>query len=131
MLHKNSASPFGDWQAKNFHFFNCLLDRERFRILTCSSALRLCVWLFDNDNILLLYADKCFLFALRAVKRIVFQYRILSDFVTGFISANRTAYPFCILHKLSPSYYSINSIYSSKQIPCEYISKAASLPTYL
>ena len=40
------------------------------------SALRLCVWLFDNFRIELFYIYQSFLFTLRAIKREIFQYRI-------------------------------------------------------
>ena len=40
------------------------------------SALRLCVWLFDNCNISLIDTNQCFLFALRAIEWIVHQNRV-------------------------------------------------------
>ena len=40
------------------------------------SALRLCVWLFDNCHIKLLNVDKSFLFTLGAIKREIFKHCI-------------------------------------------------------
>ena len=40
------------------------------------SALRLCVWLFDNCHIKLLNVDESFLFTLRAIKRKIFKHCI-------------------------------------------------------
>ena len=44
------------------------------------SALRLCVWLFDNRYIKLLNIDKCFLFALRTKQWEIFQFCIFPNF---------------------------------------------------
>ena len=40
------------------------------------SALRLCVWLFDNCDIKLLNVDESFLFTLGAIKREIFKHCI-------------------------------------------------------
>ena len=40
------------------------------------SALRLCVWLFDNCHIKLLNVDESFLFTLGAIKREIFKHCI-------------------------------------------------------
>ena len=48
------------------------------------SALRLCVWLFDNYCIKLLYIDNSFLFAFWTKQRKVFQFRIISNFYSCF-----------------------------------------------
>ena len=58
------------------------------------SALRLCVWLFDNFRIELFYIYQSFLFTLRAIKREIFQYCIRAQLNSGFIFANRTEQPF-------------------------------------
>ena len=51
------------------------------------SALRLCVWLFDNFRIELFYIYQNFLFTLGAIKREIFQYRISAQLNSGFIFA--------------------------------------------
>ena len=62
------------------------------------SALRLCVWLFDNFRIELFYIYQNFLFTLGAIKREIFQYRISAQLNSGFIFANRTEQPFHFAH---------------------------------
>ena len=58
------------------------------------SALRLCVWLFDNCHIKLPNVDESFLFTLGAIKREIFKHCIWPEFYSCFILANRTQYPF-------------------------------------
>ena len=70
--------------------------------LTSSSALRLCVWLFDDGDLLLSYFNKRFLLAFRAIYREIQQYSILPHLVMGFIAADRTPYPFFWLHDVPP-----------------------------
>ena len=94
---------------------------------TSSSALRLSVWLY-NCYFLFCHIDYTFLFTLRTEQRKVYQLCIFSYFSSSFIFANRAIHPF---HIPQPPFYSSVSIYSSKHIPWEYISKAASFPTYL
>ena len=62
------------------------------------SALRLCVWLFDNFRIELFYIYQNFLFTLGAIKREIFQYRISAQLNSGFIFANWTEQPFHFAH---------------------------------
>ena len=65
--------------------------------LICAlSALRLCVWLFDNWYIHLLYVNKGFLFAFRAVQRKVFQFGIVPYLQPCFTVAYGAYYPFGI-----------------------------------
>ena len=61
------------------------------------SALRLCVWLFDNFRIELFYIYQNFLFTLGAIKREIFQYRISAQLNSGFIFANWTEQAMIIL----------------------------------
>ena len=58
--------------------------------LTGSSALRLCVWLFDDGNFLLLDRNKCFLLTFWTVQRKIHQNSIITHPGMGFISASRT-----------------------------------------
>ena len=53
------------------------------------SALRLCVWLFDNCGIQLLYIDDCFLLAFVAVQGKVFKHRIGAYLNSGLVVADR------------------------------------------
>ena len=62
------------------------------------SALRLCVWLFDNFRIELFYIYQNFLFTLGAIKWEIFQYRISAQLNSGFIFANWTEQPFHFAH---------------------------------
>ena len=65
--------------------------------LICAlSALRLCVWLFDNWYIHLLYVNKGFLFAFRAVQGKVFQFGIVPYLQPCFAVAYGAYYPFGI-----------------------------------
>ena len=68
------------------------------RYLTSSSALRLCVWLFDDCNMYSFCFYQTFLFALRTIKRIIYQNCIFSNFGTSFIFADRAKYPFYLYH---------------------------------
>ena len=63
-----------------------------------SSALRLCVWLFDNFRIELFYIYQGFLFALGAIEREVFQHCIRAQLDPGFLFAGRTEQPFHFAH---------------------------------
>ena len=62
------------------------------------SALRLCVWLFDNCGIQLLYIDDCFLLAFGAVQGKVFKHRIASYLNPRFAVTDRTQYKICLFH---------------------------------
>ena len=62
------------------------------------SALRLCVWLFDNCRMKLFYIDDGFLPTLWTVKRKIFEHCIGANFCTRFVLANRTENPISSLH---------------------------------
>ena len=62
------------------------------------SALRLCVWLFDNCRIKLFYIDDGFPPTLWTVKRKIFEHCIGANFCTRFVLANRTENPISSLH---------------------------------
>ena len=64
----------------------------------CSSALRLCVRLFDDRYIQIPCPYQTFLFALRTVQRKIQQNGILSDLIASFTATNRAAYPFGFVH---------------------------------
>lgn len=73
-------------------------------ILICVlSALRLCVWLFNDINILFNHVDEAFALAFWTKKRKVLQLRILSNSDSRFASTDRAQYPFkkSITHWLS------------------------------
>ena len=64
-------------------------------ILVCVlSALRLCVRLVDNSYLQILCINQGFFFTLWAIKRIVFQNSVFSDFITCFTTTNWAIYPF-------------------------------------
>ena len=58
------------------------------------SALRLCVWLFDNRYMKLFDTDKHFTFAFETKEWEIVKYRVLSDFKSCFALAHRTQEPF-------------------------------------
>ena len=62
------------------------------------SALRLCVWLFDNCRMKLFYIDDGFPPTLWTVKRKIFEHCIGANFCTRFVLANRTENPISSLH---------------------------------
>ena len=62
------------------------------------SALRLCVWLFDNGYIELFYIDDGFPPTLWTVKRKIFEHCIGANFCARFVLANRTENPISSLH---------------------------------
>ena len=62
------------------------------------SALRLCVWLFDNCHMKLFYIDDGFPPTLWTVKRKIFEHCIGANFCTRFVLANRTENPISSLH---------------------------------
>ena len=62
------------------------------------SALRLCVWLFDNCCMKLFYLDDRFVFAPRTKQRKVFKDRVFHDFCFRFCAAARTENPFSLEH---------------------------------
>ena len=83
----------------------CLIKKKKpiIRKLTCYglSALRLCVWLFDNERILFFYANQGFLLILRTIERKIFQFGIATNLDSCFIFTYRTTDPFT-LQKLHP-----------------------------
>mgnify|MGYP007007454140 CR=1 FL=1 len=62
------------------------------------SALRLCVWLFDNCCMKLFHIDDGFPPALRTVKWKIFKYCIGADLCTGLAFADRAKNPISSLH---------------------------------
>ena len=62
------------------------------------SALRLCVWLFDNCCMKLFYLDDRFVFAPRTKQRKVFKDRVFHDLCFRFCSTARTENPFSLVH---------------------------------
>ena len=62
------------------------------------SALRLCVWLFDNCCMKLFYIDDGFPPTLWTVKRKIFEHCIGANFCARFVLANRTENPISSLH---------------------------------
>ena len=62
------------------------------------SALRLCVWLFDNCCMKLLYLNDRFVLAPRTKQRKVFKDRVFHDFCFRFCAAARTENPFSLEH---------------------------------
>ena len=62
------------------------------------SALRLCVWLFDNCCMKLFYLDDRFVFAPRTKQRKVFKDRVFHDLCFRFCAAARTENPFSLEH---------------------------------
>ena len=66
------------------------------------SALRLCVWLFDNGCIELFDIDYRFPFAFRTKQREVLKHSIKTYLGSGLVFADRTMYPFFILQGITP-----------------------------
>ena len=62
------------------------------------SALRLCVWLFDNCCMKLFYLDDRFVFAPRTKQRKVFKDCVFHDLCFRFCAAARTENPFSLEH---------------------------------
>ena len=62
------------------------------------SALRLCVWLFDNCCMKLFYLDDRFVFAPRTKQRKVFKDRVFHNLCFRFCSTARTENPFSLVH---------------------------------
>ena len=62
------------------------------------SALRLCVWRFDNCYMELLNINQTLSFTLRAKEWKIFENGILSNFITGFIPTNGATDKVCFLH---------------------------------
>ena len=62
------------------------------------SALRLCVWLFDNCCMKLFHINDCFPPALRTVKWEIFKYCIGTNLCTGLAFADRAKNPISSLH---------------------------------
>ena len=62
------------------------------------SALRLCVWLFDNCCMKLFYLDDRFVFAPRTKQRKVFKDRVFHNLCFRFCSTARTENPFSLEH---------------------------------
>ena len=78
------------------------------------SALRLCVWLFDNCRMKLLYFDDRFVLAPRTKQREVFKDRVLHDLCFRFCAADWAEYPLAIHVQtlLQPVSYSVKGVYS-------------------
>ena len=62
------------------------------------SALRLCVWLFDNCCMKLFYLDDRFVLAPRTKQRKVLKDRIFHDLCFRFCATARTENPFSLEH---------------------------------
>ena len=62
------------------------------------SALRLCVWLFDNCCMKLFYLDDRFVLAPRTKQRKVFKDRVFHDLCFRFCATARTENPFSLEH---------------------------------
>ena len=73
------------------------------------SALRLCVWLFDNCCMKLFYFDDRFVLAPRTKQRKVFKDRVFHDFCFRFCTADWAEYPLAIHVQtlLQPVSYSV------------------------
>ena len=71
------------------------------RYLTGSSALRLCVWLFDDRYVFLSYRNKRLLLAFRAKQRKIKQDSIVPYFCMCLVSASRTQDTFFQFHGLT------------------------------
>ena len=71
---------------------------DKLWLLTISSALRLCVWLFDDGYLKFFYFNQTIVLTFRAVEWKIFQFCILPHLYPRFISAGRASYPFCFLH---------------------------------
>ena len=65
------------------------------------SALRLCVWLFDNGCIELFDIDYRFPFAFRTKQREVLKHSIKAYLGSGLVFADRTKYPFFIFQGIT------------------------------
>ena len=77
------------------------------------SALRLCVWLFDNCFMKLFYFDDRFVFAPRTKQRKVFKDRVFHDLCFRFCTADWAEYPLAIHIQalLQPVSYSAKGVY--------------------
>ena len=78
------------------------------------SALRLCVWLFDNCRMELFYLDDRFVFAPRTKQRKVLKDRIFHDLCFRFCTADWAEYPLAIHVQalLQPVSYSAKGVCS-------------------
>ena len=65
------------------------------------SALRLCVWLFDNEYIELFDIDYRFPFAFRTEQREVLKHNIKVYLGLGLVFADRTKYQFLIFQGIT------------------------------
>ena len=89
--------------------------------LTSSSALRLCVWLFDDCQLKIFDLYQAFLPAFWAEKRKVYQFCVRSYFDTGFTATGGAAYPFDFFHIASSNlntYLYIEHRYNENQRGC-------------
>ena len=61
---------------------------------TGSSALRLCVWLFDDNDMKIFYMNQTFPSTFWTIEGIIYQNGVHSDSVSRFLTADGTKYPF-------------------------------------
>jgi len=66
--------------------------------LTSSSALRLCVWLFDDAQLEIFNFYQKLLFAFRTVQWEIYQFCVGPYLYAGFVAANWTTQPFTLIH---------------------------------
>ena len=62
------------------------------------SALRLCVWRFDNSYVKLFNINQTLSFTFGTKERKIFKNSIFSNFITGFIPTNGATDKVCFLH---------------------------------
>ena len=79
------------------------------------SALRLCVWRFDNGYIKLFNINQTLALTFWTKKRKVFENGIFSDFVACFITTNRTTDKICFFHAYHFTFRSLSFFFFSSR----------------